>query len=85
MLGIDIALLIGGGALLVIAAAFVGGRVGPRAEARRRRKQGEQNAELEKRRLAECCTVCGQSIDPAHDVWDAGQWWHRGCYRQALR
>ena len=85
MLGIDIALLVGGATLLVIAAAFVGGRLGPRAEARRRRKQGAQNAELEKRRLVEHCTVCGQAIDPAHDVWDAGQWWHRGCYREALR
>jgi hypothetical protein len=85
VLGIDIALLVGGAALLVITAAFVGGRMGPRAEARRRRKQGEHNAELEKRELAERCTVCGESIDPAHDVWDAGQWWHRGCYREALR
>jgi len=23
--------------------------------------------------------------DPAHDLWDAGQWWYRGCYRESLR
>ena len=35
MVGIDIALLVGGATLLVIAAAFVGGRLGPRAQPRR--------------------------------------------------
>jgi len=85
MVGIDIALLVGGAAFLVITAAFVGGRLAPRAEARRRRKQGEQNAELEKRRLDERCTICGGAVDAAEGVWEAGRWWHRGCYREALR
>lgn len=85
MLGIDIALLVGGAVLLVVAGAAIGGRLGPRLEARRRRLQGERNAEQEKRRLAELCTICGTPIDPAHDLWDAGQWWHRGCYRESLR
>ncbi|HEX3758214.1 MAG TPA: hypothetical protein VHW23_05890 [Kofleriaceae bacterium] len=85
MLGIDIALLVGGAALLVAVAAVVGGRLGPRLDDRRRRQQGERNAEQERRRLAELCTVCGTPIDPAHDLWDADQWWHRACYRESLR
>jgi len=85
MLAIDIALLVGGGALLVAVTALVGGRLGPRLEARRRRLQGERNAELEKRRAAELCTICGTPIDPAHDLWDAGRWWHQACYRESLR
>jgi hypothetical protein len=85
MLAIDIALLAGGAVLVVVAAAIVGGRLGPRLEHRRRRLQGERNAEQEKRRLAELCTICGTSIDPAHDLWEADQWWHRACYRESLR
>ena len=85
MLAIDIALLVAGGLVLMVAAAAVGGRFGPRLEARRRRLQGERNADQEKRRLAELCTVCGTSIDPAHDLWDSGQWWHEACYRESLR
>ncbi|TMQ08429.1 MAG: hypothetical protein E6J90_40450 [Deltaproteobacteria bacterium] len=85
MLGIDIALLVGGAALLVIAAAAVGGRLGSRLEARRRRLQGAHNAEQEKQHLEELCTVCGTSIDPSNDVWDAGRWWHKACYREAIR
>ena len=85
MLAIDIALLAGGAMLVMVAAAIVGGRLGPRLEARRRRLQGERNAEDEKRRLAELCTICGTPIDPAHDLWDAVQWWHRACYRESLR
>ena len=85
MLGIDIALLVGGAVLMVIAAGVVGGRVGSRLEARRRRLQGARNAEHEKQRLEERCTVCGTSIDPSSDIWDAGRWWHKACYREALR
>jgi ribosomal protein L37AE/L43A len=85
MLGIDIALLAGGGALLVVAAALIGGRFGARGEARRRREQGERNAELEKQRLDERCAVCGESVDPAHDVFDNGRWWHQTCFREAVK
>jgi hypothetical protein len=85
MLGIDIALLVGGAVLLVAAVGLVGGRLGRRSEARDRRLQGQRNAETEKRRLDERCTVCGEAIDPAHDLWDAGRWWHRGCYRELLQ
>jgi fructose-1,6-bisphosphatase/sedoheptulose 1,7-bisphosphatase-like protein len=85
MLGIDIALLAAGGVLLVAAVALVGGRVGARREARRRQRQGERNAEQEKQRLEERCTVCGVNVDPAEDIWESGQWWHRGCYREAVR
>jgi hypothetical protein len=85
MLGIDILLLVGGGALIVALAALVGGRIGERGEARRRRLLGQRNAEEEKLKLEERCTVCGASIDPAHDLWDAGQWWHQKCYREAVR
>jgi hypothetical protein len=84
MLGIDVALLVGGGALVVVVAALLGGRLGARGEARRRRAQGERNAEQEKQRLEERCTICGTSIDPEHDVWDSGQWWHQKCYREAV-
>lgn len=85
MLGIDIALLVGGAALLVAVAALVGGRLSPRLDARRRRLQGARNAEQERRRLAELCAVCGTAIDPAADLWEAEQWWHRACYRESLR
>lgn len=85
MLGIDIALLVGGAILMVIAAGTIGGRLGSRLEARRRRLQGQRNAEQEQRRLEERCTVCTAAIDPALDVWDAGRWWHRACYRESLR
>jgi fructose-1,6-bisphosphatase/sedoheptulose 1,7-bisphosphatase-like protein len=85
MLGIDIALLVGGAILVVAATAVFGGRLGPRLEARRRRLQGERNAEQEKQRLAERCEICGASVDPARDVWDAGRWWHQACYRESLR
>jgi hypothetical protein len=84
MLGIDIALLAGGGALLVVAAALIGGRLGARGEARRRRAQGERNAELEKQRLDEQCAICGEPIDPEHDVLDNGRWWHQKCFREAM-
>ena len=85
MLGIDIALLVGGAILVVAATAVVGGRLGPRLEARRRRLQGERNAEQEKQRLAERCAICSASVDPARDVWDGGRWWHQACYRESLR
>jgi hypothetical protein len=85
MIAIDIALLVGGGAVVVVLAALVGGRFGARGEARRRRRQGQRNAEAEKRRLAETCVVCGASVDPALDVWDEEKWWHRQCYREAVR
>jgi hypothetical protein len=85
MLAIDIALLVGGAVLVMVGASVVGGWLGPRLEARRRRLEGERNAEHEKRRLAEICTICGTPIDPAHDLWDADQWWHRACYRESLR
>ena len=85
MLGIDIALLVGGAILVMAASALLGGRFGSRLEARRRRLQGERNAEQEKLRLAERCTICGTSIDPARDIRDAGQWWHQACYRESLR
>jgi len=85
MLGIDIALLIGGAALLVAAAALIGGRLGPRLDARRRRLQGQRNALQERRRMDERCAVCGDSIDPVRDVWDASRWWHQTCYRESLR
>ncbi|HEU4730173.1 MAG TPA: hypothetical protein VFT22_19885 [Kofleriaceae bacterium] len=85
MLAIDLALLVGGALLVVLAASVVGGRVGPRLEARRRRLQGERNAAQEKRRLDEQCTICGASVDPVHDVWDQDRWWHRACYRESTR
>jgi hypothetical protein len=85
MLGIDIALLVGAAILAVIAAGVIGGRLGSRLEARRHRLLGERNAEQENRRLEERCTVCSETIDPTHDVWDAGRWWHRACYREILR
>src|SRR5215470_5763636 len=82
MPGIDIALLVGGAVLVVIAAGVVGGRVGSRLEARRRRLQGARNAEQEQRSLEERCAVCGSSIDPSRDVWDGDRWWHKACYRE---
>jgi len=85
MIAIDLALLAGSALLVVVIAGFVGGRVGPRAEARRRKQLGARNAAEEKRRLDERCAVCGEAVVPAQDVWDRGQWWHRACYREALQ
>lgn len=85
MIAIDLALLAGCALLVVVVAGFVGGRVGPRAEARRRKQLGARNAAEEKRRLEERCTICGEAIEPALDVWERGQWWHRGCFRETLQ
>ena len=85
MIAIDLALLAGGALLVVVLAGFVGGRLGPRAEARRRKQLGMRNAAEEQRRLDERCTVCGEAVEPARDVWDQGQWWHRACYRNVLQ
>lgn len=85
MVAIDIALLVVGGVLVVLIAGVIGGRLGSRLEARRRRLQGQRNAEQEKRRLEERCTVCSASIDPDRDVWEVGRWWHQACYRESLR
>jgi ribosomal protein L37AE/L43A len=85
VLGIDIALLVGGAVLVVAVASLIGGRYGARGEVQRRRKQGERNAEREKQRLEEQCAACGEPIDPDQDVWEAGSWWHKSCYREAVR
>lgn len=85
MLAIDVALLVGGALLVVVIAGFVGGRVGSRAEARRRKQLGARNASEEQQRLEERCTVCGEAVEPEQDVWDRGQWWHRACYRSVLQ
>jgi hypothetical protein len=82
MIAIDLALLAGGALLVVVIAGFVGGRVGRRVE---RKQLGARNAAEEKRRLEERCAICGEAIEPAIDVWDRGQWWHRACYREALQ
>lgn len=84
MLAIDIALLVGGGALVAVLAGVVVGRLSDRNEARRRRKLGERNAAEEKRRLEERCAVCNEQVDPANDVHENGQWWHRRCYRELV-
>lgn len=82
MIAIDVALLVGGALLVVVIAGLVGGRVGSRAEVRRRRQLGARNAAEEQRRLDERCTICGEVVEPARDLWERGQWWHRGCYRE---
>lgn len=81
MLLIDIVILIGLAVALVAGAAVIGGRLGPWLERRRRRLQGAGNAADEQRRLTESCAACGESIDPAQDLWDATRWWHRQCHR----
>lgn len=85
MLGVDLLLLVLGGALVVGAAGLVGAKLERRAELRRRRLQGQRNAAEEKQRLEEICAECGESIDPSQDVWELGQWWHRKCYREVVR
>lgn len=85
MIAIDLALLAGGALLVVVIAGLVGGRIGPRAEARRRKQLGARNAAEEQRRLEERCAMCGEAVEAEQDVWDRGQWWHRACYREALR
>ena len=85
MLGMDLVLLVLAGALVVGAAALAGAKLEKRAEIRRRRLQGQRNAEQEKLRLEEQCAECGESIDPYQDVWELGRWWHRKCYREVVR
>jgi len=85
MLGVDLLLLVLGGALVVGAATLVGAKLERRAAIRRRRLQGQHNAEQEKLRLEERCAECGESVDPNQDVWDLGRWWHRKCYREVVR
>jgi len=85
LLGVDLLLLVLGGALVVGAAALVGAKLERRAEIRRRRLQGERNAEQEQLRLDERCAECGEAVDPNQDIWDLGRWWHRKCYREVVR
>jgi hypothetical protein len=51
-----------------------------RRQARRREEQGARNAR-------ELCVICHRPIDPAIDVFDetARSWWHRDCWREAMR
>src|SRR5689334_17807208 len=85
MLAIDLLLLAGGAALLVLAAGVIGARLGPRLERRRRRRAGARNAAAEAVRQDEVCAACGDAVDPAHDLWDGSRWWHRRCHRELVR
>jgi hypothetical protein len=85
MLAIEYALLVGGAVLVVAIAGLIGSRVGARGEELRRKQLGADNATEEKRRMAERCAICNEQVDPTNDVWDQEQWWHRACYREALR
>jgi hypothetical protein len=85
MLAIDLALLVGGAVVVIVIASLIGGRVGARGEDRRRKQLGADNATDEKRRMEERCAICNEQVDPVKDVWDQEQWWHRTCYREALR
>lgn len=85
MLGIDLALLVGVAAVVVVAASVIGSRsLGDRLEKRRREQQGRRNAETERRRLEEKCAACGESIDPAVDLYEREEWWHRRCWRASV-
>jgi hypothetical protein len=85
LLGIDLALLVGVAAVVVLAAGAVGSKsLGARLEKRRREKQGAKNAEQERRRLDEKCIECGEPVDPNVDVFERGNWWHRRCWREIV-
>ncbi|HXJ20082.1 MAG TPA: hypothetical protein VMT03_07605 [Polyangia bacterium] len=51
-----------------------------RREARRREQQGARNA-------SETCVICHLPVDPTVDFFDenARSWWHRDCWREAVR
>ena len=66
-------------------AVLGGGSLQRRLEERRRQRLGQKNAEDERRRLAERCVVCDEPVDPAADLWERGQWWHRHCWRQSMQ
>ncbi len=86
MLLVDLALIVFAAVVLVAGVAVVGGRLlGPRLEKRRRELQGRRNAELERARLDEKCASCGEGIDPAVDLFENGEWWHRRCWRDATQ
>jgi hypothetical protein len=56
-------------------------------ETRRRQALGVHNAEEEARARGEICVVCGEPVDPAADLYDqpTTSWWHRACWREALK
>lgn len=74
------------GAVFAGVAILVGGLSGKRLDGwlaeRRRRTQGQKNAELERRRQAEKCAACDRQIDPEIDLWEQDVWWHRDCWRE---
>lgn len=83
MLVID--LVIAGAVLAGAALLFTtlsGKRVDRWVEERRRKQQGERNAELERRRLEERCAACDQQVQPQIDLWERDAWWHRDCWRK---
>lgn len=85
MLVIDLVIV---GAVVLGVALLAGGLGGKRLDAwreeRRRRQQGAENAEREKRRIAEHCVVCDRAIDPKVDLWERDAWWHRDCWRNEV-
>jgi len=85
MLIVDLAILVGVAAILVIGGAVIGGRsLGARLEKKRRELQGKRNAELERRRLDEVCAACGEPVDAGVDLFERDQWWHRRCWRETV-
>jgi hypothetical protein len=66
-----------------------------RREARRRERQGARNAANAQRELlgehaadgSELCVICHGAVNPDVDLFDEKSrgWWHRDCWREALR
>ena len=86
MLLIDLVILVGVAAVVVLTASTLGGRsLGDRLEKRKREEQGKKNAEAERRRLDERCAACGEMVDPAVDLFEREAWWHRACWRETVQ
>jgi hypothetical protein len=63
-----------------------------RREARQRERLGARNAQREERANAAAdagdrCVICAGAVNPEIDIFDdkTRSWWHRDCWREALR
>jgi hypothetical protein len=85
MLIIDIAILVGVAAVVVLTASALGSKsLGARMEKKKRELQGKKNAEEERRRLDERCAACGEPVDASVDLFERDAWWHRRCWRETV-
>jgi hypothetical protein len=84
MLAMDLAIILGGVALLAVIGGIVGSKIDRRITTRRAIKKGEMNAELAIQHLHQICVVCEKPINPDVDLFDKEAWWHKECWQQTI-